>query len=97
MDVARITSYNVCYTKLLRQGMQSVERNVARIIAQGQEVGVLVAGDLGGDPADARAALPRDRVGDGAQRDREVHVGACLPGLRRPPAAAGGARGDGLG
>ncbi len=62
--------------------------------AQGQAVELHLARQLRGHRAAARAALPRHRLGERAQRDREVHVGPHLPDLRRPAAAARGAGGD---
>ena len=53
----------------------------------------LVRRDVRRDPAEPRAALPRDRVRAGAREDRGVHDAAPVPGLQGRPAAARVARG----
>ncbi len=48
-----------------------------------------------GHRQEPRAALPRDRLGADPRADRGVHELPRVPGLRRRPAEARGARGDG--
>ena len=65
-ELSRITSCNVCYTKLLRQNHVGLDR-VGAVLAQEQHV------DLGGGFLGAIIEAP---IGDGSRRAGLGHVGS---------------------